>query len=326
MKFIIRIISIALALLFCLTACSGQPAAQTTASNDELPEPITLTADTFSAMHLSVNDADILTDDATIRVQGTDEFVDTESASQMTLSYDNNSHSVFYKQSYIGAYGNQFDQYQSETESLAVHYLNKTNKITQITATRDYFALPDNLKSEEDYLNWIKELLKGYGVTDLSAYEYSCKTGLTEFGDDWAGGASRDYFYEDIDPTCEELTSYTFTYTRIIDGYVTSDYIRIYISISTDMMILNFDQEQFANVAKIELDETKMLETLDEYVKGCVNIEKYELLSYTVENQTLTYVDQKLCMVCSVEMILHPLAIPDIESFPVLETIGVFCE
>ena len=122
------------------------------------------------------------------------------------------------------------------------------------------------------------------------------------------------------------MTNYEFRYARIIDGHVTSDYIRIYISISTDMMILNFDQEQFANVGKIELDETKILETLDEYVKGCVNIEKYELLSYTVKNQTLTYVDQKLCMVCSVEMILHPLAIPDIESFPVLETIGVFCE
>lgn len=122
------------------------------------------------------------------------------------------------------------------------------------------------------------------------------------------------------------MRNYEFRYARIIDGHVTSEYIRIYISISTDLMILNFDRGQFANVSEVELDEEKMSETLDEYVKGCVNTEKYELLSYTVKNQTLTYVDGKLCNVYTVSLNLNPLTIPDVESFSTLETIGVFCE
>ncbi|MGM9646944.1 MAG: hypothetical protein ACI3YH_02290 [Eubacteriales bacterium] len=323
MKITIRLFCILLAMLFCLTACSDSSLAQV--DDDEQPK-ITLKADTFSAMHFSVNDADIYNKEVIIRQHPSEKFTDSDAEQEKVLMLGGKEISTNYVESFTDFKGGQANKYQSSDGIVSFTCSEATHEIYSIRASRDYFALPNNLKSEEDYLNWVKEVLKSYGVTDLSAYEYSCKTGLTEFGDDWAGGASKDYFYKDIDPTCETLSNYEFTYTRIIDGYVTADNISIYISIATDRLFIAFDKGQFANVAKIELDEERMLETLEQYVKECVNTEKYELLSYTVKNQTLTYVDQKLCMVCSVEMNLNPLTIPDIESFPVLDTIGVFCE
>ncbi len=322
MKITTKLFCILLAILFCLTACSDS----SKQINAEEQPQVTLKADAFSAMHLSVSDADVYNDKVVIRTATSETFTNFDTEQEKILILSGKEISTNYVESFKDFKGEQANKYQSSDEKVYFTCSESTHEIYRIRATRDYFALPDNLKSEEDYLNWIKELLKGYGVSDLSAYEYSCKTGLTEFGDDWAGGASRDYFYQDIDPTCEKLSNYEFTYTRIIDGYVTSDKISIYISFTTDMLLVSFDQGQFANVGKIELDEMKMLETLDEYVKKCVDTEKHELVSYKVKEKTLTYVDQKLCMVCSVEMLLNPLEISDIESFPVLESIGVFCE
>lgn len=321
MKSTTRFFSILFATLFCLTACAGQ-----TDVNDR-PEPITLTADSFSAMHLSASDANILNDQAVIRSQNTNPFVDANANTQADLSLKNNPITVAYKETLMDTYGNQINHYQSTDGKIEAKYDKENGKLVQITATKSDFQMPEDLQTEEDYLTFVKEVLKDYGVTDLSSYQYSCKTGLCVFGENYAYGDSKDCFYRDFDPSCEELSYYEFRFDKIIDGYHTSDSIQINISIdSIDTMFIRFDAGKFENVTKIELSESKMLETLDEYVKGVVHTEKYELLSYKVNNQTLTYVDGKLCNMYTVELNLKSVTDPDMQSFYTLETIGIFCE
>lgn len=328
MKTTTRLFCPLLAILFCLTACSDQKKTPTTTPqpDEKPPETIILTADTFSAMHLGASDTGIYNDQAIIRQYNSEKFSESNADQQKLLAYGEKEVILTYVESFVNFTGNKVHKYQSTGGVASLIYYDESQKLSSITATRSYFSLPNNLKSEDDYLSWIKELLKSFGVSDLSGYEYSCKTGLTISGDNWAAGDTKDYFYQDYDPSCEKLTRYEFTYTKKINQYKISDNINISISLSTERMSISFDQGQFSNVSKIELDEAKMQKTLEQYVNNCVDTQKYELLSYTVKDQTLTYVDGKLCIVCSVELNLNPLAISEPGSIAVLETIGVFCE
>ena len=137
MKITIKLFCVLIALLFCLTACSAQTSAQTTASDDDHSEPIALTADAFSAMHLSVNDADIYNKEVIIRQPSSEKFTDSQAELQKMEILRGKETSVNYKESFRGAYGDLFSQYLSEEGNLEIIYLNQTNKIKQITANRD---------------------------------------------------------------------------------------------------------------------------------------------------------------------------------------------
>lgn len=329
MKHTIRLLCIGMALLCCVSGCNKKTDAEQTTLSEQV-EPITLTADSFSPMHLSVSDSGLLGENAvfwTSNVEAYKEFHDSESDKSIKLN--GKSVTLNYRNSWWDNNGWQYDAYQSEDDLIEARYSNSTGKLTWLWAEQNCFNIDSNWTTEKEYLNWIKGVLAEYGVKDLSGYDYSCRSITREWGDDWAGHGHYDYFYTIKDPSCESAYHYYFTFSKTIGGFSVSDKIEVCVRFGIDGGItttISFDEGRFDNVIEIKMDRTKMEKTLDEYVRGCINTEKYNLHSYEITNQVLTYKDGKLCNVYTVEVNFTPLSAPNSEPFSSLETIGVFCE
>lgn len=328
MKHTIRLLCIGMALLCCLSGCNKK----TDAEQTNLIDPITLTADSFSPMHLSVSDSGLLGENAVFWTSNSEaykEFHASESLPDKSIELNNESVALKYQKSCLGNNGTQYDEYSSESGNTVARYLNDSGKLYWLKNETNHLGVDKKWTTEKEYLDWLKDVLADLGVKDLSGYDYSCRSITNEWGDDWAGHGHYDYFYTIKDPSCESAYHYYFTFSKTISGFSVSDKIEVCVRFGIDGGItttISFDEGRFDNVTEIKIDRAKMEKTLDEYVRGCINTEKYNLHSYEITNQTLTYKGGKLCNVYTVEVNFTPLSAPNSEPYSSLETIGVFCE
>ncbi len=324
MKRIARLFCVGLTVLLALSGCSEN-------QTPDSIEKIVLTADSFSAMHMSVSDSDVWSSEAKIWKQHSEaykEFQDSEASPEMQLTLKNKSVALKYKSSWLADDGVLCSEYRSENGNIIARYRNDSGKLYRIIAEENQFNVDKNWTTEQEYLDWLKKVLADFGVTDLSQYDYSCQTHTYVWGDDWAGNDHKDYFYTVKDPTCEELGTYHFNFSKTISGYCVSDRIEVDVRFQSDDSIqvsINLDEGEFENVSEIKLDREKMIQALEEYVNRCVNTDKYQFHSYEITNETLTYKGGKLCYVYTVEVNLTGSAYPD-DPFGTVETIGIFCE
>lgn len=128
MKLTIRCLCIILTLLFVLSGCSAHSDVKQTQS----PEKVTLTADFFSAMHLSVSDLETWSDAAIIWAQNSEaykEFQDSRALPEREVTWENKSVNLKYQSSWLTDDGVLRNEYSSDEEKVIARYEDGIGKL-----------------------------------------------------------------------------------------------------------------------------------------------------------------------------------------------------
>ena len=226
-----------------------------------------------------------------------DEIVNpkAEKAKEITIGED--KYSLNYSKS-LDTGTSIIDIYESEDEKFECRFNSTKNRLNRIAANtlgEDYFA---PLKTEGDYVDWCKNLLKQYGIDDISEFEYSCETGVVISGEDFTHQDIRPYFCE-AGKTDGEVSLYRFYFRRYVDLMPTADCYSFYIKPKTGFLIVRFSAELFADTSTINADEEQIKTAIDSFFNEYKN-DKYSISSYNIEQYRLSYIDNRLCCVCSV--------------------------
>lgn len=132
-----------------------------------------------------------------------------------------------------------------------------------------------------------KTLLKDF--IDTSKYECSLSTHIVVSGENDSGipftsNKNYDYFY--TGPS--DISTYYIRFTRMIDGYATSDIAEI--GIANDGRVVSFTATmtgEFENFKKIKIDRDKIESVLNTKMNSVCNTETTTLADYTVEENFL---------------------------------------
>ncbi len=106
-------------------------------------------------------------------------------------------------------------------------------------------VLFQDIKTEAEYLEWIKSKLVDCGIDDLDEYVYNCQTLSALSG-------SSDGF-----KTPDDLIGYDFTFTRYVDGIETDDVARVFLYDNTLIFTAasgKFDDFDNATIDKLQCD------------------------------------------------------------------------
>ena len=191
--------------------------------------------------------------------------------------------------------------YSSENGNISYRYDSKSNLLTQIHTTNNAIPIPTNITTESGYQRWVKKLLAAYDVNSLLGYKYSCETDVATSNENSHYKDQYPYFYTDLEFN-EKIISYTFTYTKHLDGYPTTDRILVYINVPLESVIIKFDKRDFINIHRATVDDSTITTTINSYMINSVNTERYELTSMQIMHKTLTYFENEVCMEIDVEM------------------------
>ncbi len=179
-----------------------------------------------------------------------------------------------------------YSLYSSANKQIKCKYDSRTGNLIQISADENTIAAPDDTTTEAEYRTWVEALLAAYGVQDLSGYQYACETLTRISTEDSLSTDSYPYFYM-ASKSNESIYTRNFTFAQYINNRETTDHIFVHISFASGFVLINFDQNQFANDIDATLDDA----TLHTVVDACFSdylVPKYTLASYEIENPKWT--------------------------------------
>lgn len=230
-------------------------------------------------------------------IDSNDEIVNPKAEKAKEITICENKYSLHYSKS-LDTGTSIIDIYESEDKKYECRFNSSKNRLNRIVANtlgEDYFA---PLKTEDDYVDWCKKLLEQYGIDDLSKFEYSCETGVVVSGENFTRQDIRPYFCE-AGKTDGEVSLYRFYFRRYVDLMPTADCYSFYIRPKTGLLIVRFSAELFAETSTINADEEQIKTAIDSFLNEYKN-DKYSISSYNIEQYRLSYIDNRLCCVCSV--------------------------
>jgi len=142
-------------------------------------------------------------------------------------------------------YGDSY-VYTGNGEKLTCLFSSNGGMLQMLTA--DSWLAPEAAASmsDDDYLNWIKEQVSMYYTEDWDQYTLTCTTQIRDsfYGKDSVH--TENGFITPVD-SYESIDSYTFTFTKFLDEYSTTDVIRAHIRPKTGYASLEFSPHDFDN-------------------------------------------------------------------------------
>lgn len=222
-----------------------------------------------------------------------EQFVDDTINSDKTMIIGNEIYNLRYKDS-ITHYGVKLDTFTTVDGKLACKYDN-LGKLRQISI-EDFSAFP-TFASEENYIDWCKSYMSTLGFPVPEQYVYTCETSVFVKGDEYAYNDVKDSF---VAPT-ENTVKYRFAFTRYEGSIPTTDRIEIYLNLKFKNLIVKLDAEQFADGISTEIRLSDVNSGVQKFIKSSI-ISNYSLKSCDIVNQRLTYIDNRLCIISTVNI------------------------
>lgn len=298
------LLSFLLLILLCLIFCSCS----------------TPSDNSYTAAVLGVQDASIFSN-ATVITSSQNVYISKTAEKEKLITVNANQIQLEYKQSEgYSTSGRSLDSYESADGTVLCKYFENTNNIAQISYSNTE-KFNQQVFSEFEYLNSIYSLIEKYGYIIPDDYEYSCETIVRTYGEDYIQNDKIEYFISKSSLNeNQEIGSYTFRFTKHIDGCPTSDVVSVYLSEGS--VIAKFSHNDFDMIDDISIDKSTALEKLEYFIENSINKEKYSLESYEIISNNLAIVENKICIRYSVEIELRSKN--DDGVFSCLEDIVIF--
>jgi len=155
--------------------------------------------------------------------------------------------------------------------------------------------------NEDDYLDWIKEQVSVYYTENWEQYRVSC---TTEIRDSFYG---KDSVHEEKGfstpfDSYESVDAYTFTFTKYLGEYATTDVIRAYIRPETGYVSLEFSEHTFDNAPDVKIDQELIQASVFRYLSKAIIEGQYSCTQHTSVKPTLGYINGHLVYLCTIEI------------------------
>lgn len=161
--------------------------------------------------------------------------------------------------------------------------------------TRPIVSLSETITSESQYLAWLNPVVEKYLKVDLSDYIFECKT-------DVKGGETKNGFIVDTPDSDIEVRSYFIEYEKYTNNNRVIDRIRVLFSSNGDVTaIVRFDS-RIKDDSIIEIDETKLYNSIDKALKDTYSDSKYDLVSYEISEESLKAYENNIFLMCGITL------------------------
>lgn len=234
------------------------------------------------------------------------------STSKKIMFYGKNIDLDYTSSSNIMQRNYNYDEYVDSTnKNIFYRFKENTNELIRISGTDNtIIGCEEELKKEEDFKIWVESIIGNY--IDLSQYEYSCRTLITVHGENSVGNVRYDEFRLPIKEN-ESNARYTFTYTKYVNGYPTTDYVQINTDKLGNVNLIILYQNEFDQTIIPVIQANIVDETIEQNLKSIINKNKYMLESYRILSKRLFLAENgKVEMSVSIEISVKDLELDSI--------------
>ena len=216
--------------------------------------------------------------------------------------------------------------YTGNAGKLTCHFASNGGMLRMLAA--ESWLAPEKAAamSEDDYLNWIKEQVSVYYTEDWTQYTLSC---TTQIRDSFYGKDSvhkENGFVTPVD-SYESVDSYTFTFTKYLGEYTTTDLIRAHIRPQTGYTSLEFSPHDFDNSQAVKVDHELILASIFQFLSDSIGKSQYSYTKHSSKNPTLTYIKGHLTYLCTIQIDVTSLNENDkFESESVLQPVAILLQ
>ena len=203
-------------------------------------------------------------------------------------------------------YKNSGKQYIYQSNDGNIRYgLSETSDSFYIAAQNDVNLSEydeDNL-TEEKLINHVKSYIDKYiGKDDIAQYTYSCSTSVITVNDESAWRENKSGFYIS-DSKNEHIVYYNMEFIKYVNGIQTADRIEVQSDNYGNIKRFYFNKYD-ADWSSVAVDQTKVNESLESFLNRNINSE-YDIVSYEIQKQYLTYMQSKIYLSVDVEVTLN---------------------
>lgn len=203
------------------------------------------------------------------------------------------------------------DYYINEERNLEFGFSSETGELQRIKAInyqdQSIFQYPYVLSSEESYRAWAETQLLSVWDINLSEYEYSSETHAHTFDENSSSYPVIDGLLINTDTIDtnypnKEISFYTITYQKYVDGYATKDVLKIIVEPGGHISTMVKWDSGLENPESLEIDEKKLNASIDALVSSMYETSKYTVKSYEIKGQTLQAYNGFPIMVCHLKL------------------------
>lgn len=223
-------------------------------------------------------------------------------AESREVVHDDHLHEIFLNHQLTG----QWNVYTSSDNAVTCWFDPETGKLRMISAENWLQAQDQKTMDADEYIEWIKLHVSEYYSENWSEYMVSCKT---EILNTLTGTAEPEIKYDFYVPyeTYETVNSYTFTFTKYLGDYATTDAIQAYIRPDNGLVVLEFSAHNFDNAEPVEPDLELIHASVYQFVTDSFSSSEYSYLMHSTQNQRFGYINGHLSMICTVKIALLSL-------------------
>ncbi len=203
-------------------------------------------------------------------------------------------------------YKNSGKQYIYQSNDGNIRYgLSETSDSFYIAAQNDVNLSEydeDNL-TEEKLINHVKSYIDKYiGKDYIAQYTYSCSTSVITVNDESAWRENKSGFYIS-DSKNEQIVYYNMEFIKYVNGMQTADRIEVQCDNYGNVKRFYFNKYD-ADWSSVTVDQTKVIESLESFLNRNINSE-YDIVSYEIQKQYLTYMQSKIYLSVDVGVTLN---------------------
>lgn len=198
---------------------------------------------------------------------------------------------------------NEMHAYTSIDGVVNCWYDTHTGKIRLLSAEK-WFSLPEGSEvTEETCLNWLYEQVAPHYTESWDSYARTCATTVLSLESGAPQQLQRDGFV--LPDEGETVMAYTFTFRRMIGQFGTSDIIQAYIHPGNGFAAVEFSAHKFDDPNVPEVDMNRLGREIKTFLRRNINENIYTYVRHELRQPTFAYINNTLCMVCSVSVVVE---------------------
>lgn len=201
--------------------------------------------------------------------------------------------------SYNEMLSNEMYAYTSEDNRVTCLF-DKYDGNIRMLSVEGWFPTAEEEPTEQAYLNWIYRQTAAYYEEDWSAYRFSCSTMVMSSTSGAPQQLQRDGYSEPSES--ETVSAYLFTFTKVIDGYETSDIIQAYIHPENGFAALEFSAHDFDSITLPKVDTARVSREIKSFLRASLNFKEHTYIRHELRQPKFAYIHNTLCLICSVSM------------------------
>lgn len=208
------------------------------------------------------------------------------------VNYKNTTQSVF----------RNIEKYENSSRNVSCGFDADSGKLFQIQFGITKADPIDSSFNESEYKIWIEKILNFYGYISLSDYEYSCQTDIIVSEIDHVYKENYDYFCFGKNENNEIVSARTFSYTRTVNNYKTSDKISVTINTINETVMIKFDLKDFTDRDVAAIEQSEIVPIVEAFILSSYNDAKYVANKIEVRDKRLMIIDGTLAIVVETEI------------------------